>query len=393
MILYIEKLLEKMNEKDSSDLHLKSNTTPKIRQNKEIVSLDDEILDDGKMAKIIKIILKEDEQEKLKLLERGVDGYFISKSNIRYRINVFRHLKGTSIAFRKIGEKPCSFSELCLPSKIKNFLDLNYGLVLVTGSTGSGKSTTLSAIINHINQTQRKHIISIEDPIEFIHEDKMSIIEQRGLGEHVKDYVLALKDALREDPDIILIGEMRDKEVVDIALQAASTGHLVFSTLHSLDAKESIARIINLYENTDKNRIRFSLASILKGVISQRLVRRIDSGLIPAVEILKMTARVRKIILEDKDDEIKTAIEDGYLSQGMQTFDQALYELIKTDKISVEDALSQATSPSDLSLKVDKSGLNKNLIYSELSLKEDPDEIKNEKKEKSKKISIQIFKR
>ena len=225
-------------------------------------------------------------------------------------------------------------------------------MVLVTGVTGSGKSTTLAAIIDAINARQRKHILTIEDPIEFIHQDKQSIVNQRSIGEDTLSFANALRSALREDPDIILVGEMRDLETMEIALHAAETGHLVLSTLHTLDAKETINRIVGMFPTAEQNRIRLTLASVLQGVISQRLVKTVDGKRTAALELLLKTPRVADLIAKNRDDEIKNALEEGKEVYGTQTFDQALLDLFFAGKITEEEALSNATSPDDLKLRI-----------------------------------------
>jgi twitching motility protein PilT len=239
---------------------------------------------------------------------------------------------------------------------IKDFTKVHRGLVLVTGVTGSGKSTTLAAMLDAINDSEKKHIITIEDPIEFIHKDKGCLINQRSIGQDAVSFSDALRGALREDPDIILVGEMRDLETIDIAMHAANTGHLVFSTLHTLDAKETIDRIIGMFPTQEQNRIRSSLASVLEGVISQRLVETKSGGRTAAIEVLKKTARIEQLILENKDYEIVDAIFDGKDIYGTQTFDQALIDLFDDRKISRETALKYATNASDMKLKLEGIG-------------------------------------
>ena len=228
------------------------------------------------------------------------------------------------------------------------------GLVLVTGTTGSGKSTTLAAMIDHINATETCHIMTIEDPIEFLVRDKRSIVNQREVGVDTMSFGQALKSALRQDPDVILVGEMRDLETIETALTAAETGHLVMSTLHTLDATETINRIISAFPPYQQKQVRLQLGSVLRAVISQRLVPRADGkGRVPAIEVLLATARVRELI-EDKDrtKEIPDAIAQGHLSYGMQTFDQSLMSLLKGNLISYEEALRQASNPDDFALRV-----------------------------------------
>jgi twitching motility protein PilT len=241
-----------------------------------------------------------------------------------------------------------------LPKVLEKIAGEQRGLVLVTGTTGSGKSTTLAAMIDHINATETCHIMTIEDPIEFLIRDKRSIVNQREVGVDTMSFGQALKSALRQDPDVILVGEMRDLETIETALTAAETGHLVMSTLHTLDATETVNRIISAFPPYQQKQVRLQLGSVMKAVISQRLVPRADArGRVPAIEVLLATGRVRELI-EDKDrtKEIPEAIAQGHVSYGMQTFDQSLMGLLKSGLISYDEALRQATNPDDFALRV-----------------------------------------
>jgi twitching motility protein PilT len=242
--------------------------------------------------------------------------------------------------------------DLRLPSKVFDFTKLQRGLVLVTGPTGSGKSTTLASMINEINNTAFKHIITVEDPIEFIYKDNHCIINQRAIGQDASTFSASLKSALREDPDIILVGEMRDVETVEMALHAAETGHLVLSTLHTSNAKETISRIVSMFAPAEQNRIRSVLASSLKGVISQRLVKKINGGLIPAMEVLVTSARIESLIQDGKDHQITDAIKEGKDIYQTQTFDQSLFDLVKRSIITQQTAIANASYPSDFKLKL-----------------------------------------
>jgi len=277
--------------------------------------------------------------------------YVLDKDN-RFRVNFFYQLNGLSTVMRIIPVKILTIEELSLPQAISELADMHRGLVLVTGVTGSGKSTTLAAMIDRINRTQKKHIITVEDPIEFVHQDRESLVSQRGIGQDSLSFSNALKAALREDPDIILVGEMRDLETIEIALHAANTGHLVFSTLHTLDAKETINRVIGMFPQAEQNRIRMTLASVLEGVVSQRLVKTINGGRAAAIEIMKRTARISELIAENRDYELLDTIEEGKEIYGSQSFDQALLDLYHSGKISEEVVLENATNPSDMKLKL-----------------------------------------
>jgi twitching motility protein PilT len=265
-------------------------------------------------------------------------------------------MDGLSAAFRLIPVKILTLDELNLPSSVQTFTQIQRGLVLVTGVTGSGKSTTLAAILDKINKEAKKHIITIEDPIEFVHKDQGCLINQRSIGQDTHSFSEALRAALREDPDIILVGEMRDMETIDIALHAANTGHLVFSTLHTLDAKETIDRIVGMFGAEEQPRIRMSLASVLEGVISQRLIPKVSGGRVAALEILKKTARIEQLIAQKRDVEIPDALFDGKDIYGTQTFDQALLDLLRKGEIEMKTALEFATNPSDMKLKIEGIG-------------------------------------
>ena len=285
-------------------------------------------------------------------MDKELDFVYPYDENNRFRVNIFFQMDGISAVFRVIPVKIPSFEELHLPDIVKSFAQKERGLVLVTGVTGSGKSTTLAALINEINLTKQKHIITIEDPIEFVHKDKKCIINQRSVGQDTLSFTTALRAALREDPDIILVGEMRDKETVNLALHAADTGHLVFSTLHTVDAKETINRIIAQFPTGEQNRVRISLAGVLQGVISQRLIPTIDGNRRAALEVLVRTPTIEKLILENRDYEIKDMIEAGKEHYKSQSFDQGILDLYNDGIISKEQALEYATSASDMELKM-----------------------------------------
>jgi twitching motility protein PilT len=288
--------------------------------------------------------------------DRSLDFTYILGEDFRFRVNLFYQMEGLSAVFRIIPVKILNIDELQLPKVIHEFTKIQRGLVLVTGVTGSGKSTTLAAIIDKVNRENKKHIITIEDPIEFVHKDRGCLINQRAIGQDTHSFSDALRAALREDPDIILVGEMRDLETIDIALHAANTGHLVFSTLHTLDAKETIDRIIGMFAKEEQNRIRISLASVLEGIISQRLIPTVQGTRTVAVEILKKTARIEQLIRESRDYEIPDAIFEGKDIYGTQTFDQALLDLLREGRISNDTALEYASNPADMKLKLEGVG-------------------------------------
>jgi len=271
----------------------------------------------------------------------------------RFRVNAFRQRGSISLVCRAIPFDIKTAEELLLPQAVNDLADEERGIILLTGTTGSGKSTTLAAMIDRMNTTQAKHIVTIEDPVEFLHADKLSIINQREVGEDTGSFGRALRRVLRQDPDVILIGEMRDEETVRTALSAAETGHLVLSTVHTVDAAESVNRIIDFFKPEEQKQARAMLAGTLKGVVSQRLVPTPDGkGRVATCEVLKMTGRVRDMINDpEQTGHLHEVISEGAY-YGMQTFDQALMEHVKADRVTMEDALKAATSPHDFKLMV-----------------------------------------
>ena len=345
----LDRYLKTLVANHGSDLHLKAGGIPRIRINGLLKKLGKEPLDAATVAQLVQQLLNAEQTRRLEKM-RSLDFAYILDEKNRFRVNVFYQMEGLSAVFRLIPVEIPSIEELRLPPVVESFTHIPRGLVLVTGVTGSGKSTTLAAILEKINQHYPKHIITLEDPIEFVYREKKCLINQRAIGQDSNSFKDALPAALREDPDIILVGEMRDTETIDLAMHAANTGHLVFSTLHTLDAKETINRIIGMFPKEEQDRVRISLASILSGVISQRLVRTIAGGRIAAAEIMVETARISELIAENRDFEIPDAIAEGRDIYHSQTFDQHLYELVETGVISEEIALENASSPSDLKL-------------------------------------------
>jgi twitching motility protein PilT len=298
-------------------------------------------------------IMNEWQKERF-LREKEVDmGYEIHGLG-RFRVNIFQQRGKIRIALRIVPYQIKNIRDLNLPEVLEKVSMENRGLILVTGTTGSGKSTTLASMIDIINSRRTCHIITVEDPIEFVHDDKRAIIDQREVGSDTGTFANALRSALRQDPDVILVGEMRDFETIETALTAAETGHLVMSTLHTIDAKETVTRIISTFPPYHQRQVRMQLAGVLKGVVSQRLVPKTDGvGRVPAVEILVSTARVRECVIEkEKTAELQDAIAKGYTTYGMQTFDQSLMSLLKGKLISYDEALRQSTNPDDFALRV-----------------------------------------
>jgi twitching motility protein PilT len=351
----LNKYLKTLVANHGSDLHIKAEAVPRVRINGVLKKLGNEKLDAASVKTLVREITTAEQYVRLKE-QKSLDMAYILDEKNRFRVNIFYQMEGLSIVMRLIPVEIPSFEELRLPEVLKTFSDKSRGLVLVTGVTGSGKSTTLAAILDRINATQYKHIITLEDPIEFVHRDKKCLINQRAIGQDSNSFRDALPAALREDPDIILVGEMRDVETIDLALHAANTGHLVFSTLHTLDAKETINRVIGMFPEEEQNRVRQSLASVLAGVISQRLVPTLDGGRIAAVEVMIQTSRIAELIAEDRDFEIPDAIAEGRDIYHSQTFDQHLYDLVVAGIISEATALEASTSPSDLKLRLEGIG-------------------------------------
>ena len=349
---------------EGSDLHIKSGAIPRVRIYGELRQLGKEYFTDIEVDTIAREIMTTEQYARLKA-DKSLDFSYVFGEDYRFRVNFFYQMDGLSAVFRLIPVDILSLEDLHLPKVIEDFANIHRGLVLVTGVTGSGKSTTLAALIDKINREKRQHIISIEDPIEFIHRDKKCLINQRAIGQDTYSFAGALRSALREDPDVILIGEMRDLETIDIAMHAANTGHLVFATLHTLDAKETIDRIIGMFAKEEQNRIRTSLASVLEGVISQRLVPSTDGGRTAAIEVLKKTARIENLILENRDYEIPDALFEGKEIYGTQTFDQALLDLLREGRITEETTLEYSTNPADMKLKME--GIGKGAILKDTS--------------------------
>jgi twitching motility protein PilT len=346
-------LLEALSQ-EASDVHIKVGVPPIFRVNGVLKAWNKlKPFDLNDVSKIAFGLMNDWQKERF-IKNREVDmGYEVYGLG-RFRVNVFQQRGKMRIALRIVPYQIKNLKELHLPPVLSSISLEQRGLILVTGTTGSGKSTTLASMIDIINNERNCHIITIEDPIEFIHEDKKSIVDQREIGSDTSTFSSALRVALRQDPDVILVGEMRDFETIETALTAAETGHLVMSTLHTLNATETVTRIISVFPPYHQKQVRLQLAGILKGVISQRLVPRADGmGRVPAVEVLVSTARVRECIIEkDKTNEINDAIAKGVTSYGMQSFDQSLMNLLKEGLIAYEEALKHCTNPDDFALRV-----------------------------------------
>ncbi len=350
----LNRILQIASKGGASDIHVKAGLPPIFRIDGSLLPLRDgkrltpeEI---GKMAASIMNKMQRDAfQETLDVdLSYGVAGVG------RFRVNVFQQRGSIGMVFRVIPFKVKSIEELYLPDTVKTLAEERRGLILVTGATGSGKSTTLAAMVDYINSTRTAHIVTIEDPIEFLIRDKKSIINQREVGNDTTSFARALKAALRQDPDVILMGEMRDLETIEIAMTAAETGHLVMSTLHTTDASESVSRILSAFPPHQRDQARYQFANMFKGVVSQRLVPRADGkGRVAAVEIMLSTARIRELIMEHATARTITEnIAKGFVAYGMQTFDQSLLTLLQGGMITYEEALHQCSNPDDFALRV-----------------------------------------
>lgn len=360
-MIKLEDMLSEMVARGASDLFLKAGGAPNMRIDGSITPMDFGDLMPQDCDDIASQIMTENQWQRFQEtpemdLALGLSGLG------RFRVNCFRQRGSVGIVFRHISNPDFSFEALGLPGAVKDIAEKKRGLSLVTGMTGAGKSTTLAAIINHINQTRHCHVITIEDPIEFLHQDNLSIVCQREVGFDTKNFRDALKHVLRQSPDVILIGEMRDLETVQTAISAAETGHLVFSTLHTTDAIQTIERIINYFPAYLHQQVRLDLSLCLLGVVSQRLLpMKGGSGRVPAAEIMINTSSIKKLIHEGKTLEIPEFMSDG-AHVGMQTFNQSLLALIRENRVTYEMALMYATSPDELRLAYEGVGTGSSAI-------------------------------
>jgi twitching motility protein PilT len=363
----IDDLLKIAVERNASDLHLKVGNHPILRINGRLHPMVElkRLMQEDTIAMSFSI-MNPDQKEKFKT-NHELDMAYSVPGLGRFRCNVFQQRGAVGLVLRIIPTQVKSIAELNLPLVLEKIADERRGMVLVTGTTGSGKSTSLAAMIDHINIHRIEHIVTIEDPIEYLHRDKKSIVNQREVGHDTNNFSSALRSALREDPDVILVGEMRDMETIETALLAAETGHMLLSTLHTLDATETINRIISIFPPHHQKQIRIQLAAVLKAIISMRLIPMLDEkGRVPAVEILINTPYIQDCIVNsEKTKLIGEAIEQGISQYGMQTFDQSLFFLYEKGLISYEEALKWASNPDEFKLK--KSGIQST---KEMSLEE-----------------------
>jgi twitching motility protein PilT len=354
MAMSVDDLLRRAVETKASDLHLKVGNHPYLRIDGQLAPLTDvpRITPEEMLSMAFSMMTNRQKQKFKETAELDM-AYGVAGLG-RFRVNVFQQRGNVGMVLRVIPTKIRSIDELDLPQVCDKICEELRGLVLVTGTTGSGKSTTLAAMIDRINSTRTDHIITVEDPIEFLHRDKKGFVNQREVEVDTANFSTALRAALRQDPDVILVGEMRDLETIGTALLAAETGHMVFSTLHTLDATETIQRIIAVFPPPEQKQIRLQLAGTLKAVISQRLVRKSDGvGRVPAVEVMISTGYIRDCIINpDKTRMIRDAIAAGTSQYGMQTFDQSLYDLYTRERITYEEALTRASNPDEFKLRI-----------------------------------------
>jgi twitching motility protein PilT len=352
-VVDLEAILREGVNRQASDIHLKVGSQPIFRVNGTLIRWEEmPLLDRDVMMVLSQQLLSDFHCNRLRDTLQVDAGYGHAEFG-RFRVNVFYQRGELQAALRLIPPRVRRILELNLPPVIERIAAERRGLVLVTGTTGSGKSTTLAAMIDHINRTGSRHVITIEDPIEYLHSDEYSVITQREIGVDCTNFAAGLKGALRQDPDVILVGEMRDLETIETAILAAETGHLVMSTLHTLDATETITRVISAFPEHARAQARLILASILKGVISQRLVPRADgAGMVPAVEVMVSTGLVKECVqLPERTRELRDVIARGFTTYGMQTFDQSLMGLWRDGLITFEEALAQCSNPDDFALK------------------------------------------
>jgi twitching motility protein PilT len=351
----LDELLARVIEAGGSDLHLKVSSPAMARVDGDLRPIDERALNDSDLETVLHLVTDRSPGKREQFHETGdLDTSYLADGVGRFRVNGFRQRGAISFAFRYVPKEIPTFEKLGLPEGVAKLATEHRGLVLVTGATGSGKSTSLAAMINWINRNRRQHVVTIEDPIEFIHEDQGSIVNQREVGLDTQSFKQALRRVLRQDPDVILIGELRDEETAQTALQAAESGHLVFSTLHTLDAAETIGRLIEFYPPQKQQMVREILAGVLRGVISQRLLPRKDGGRVAAVEVLVNTARIADLIREpEKTHGITEAIEDGAYHH-MQSFSQHLVQLVVDEVVELDVAAAAATNRHDFEIAVEQ---------------------------------------
>ena len=348
-------VLTRAVELGASDIHLKIGQPPVLRRDGELGVLPDHPpLTDTQLDAAVAVIAELAPAKLQSFYETGdLDIAYTASGLPRFRVNIYRQRGAISFAFRVIPKEVPSFDVLGLPPGVHRLAEEQRGLVLCTGATGSGKTTTLAAILDHINRTRRMHIVTIEDPIEIMHADRGCIVNQREIGLDTESFLAALRRALRQDPDVILIGELRDAETAETALKAAESGHLVFSTMHTIDASETINRLIEFFPAIKHQQIRSILAGVMRGIISQRLLPKVDGGRVAAVEVMVMNSRIADLVRESKAEEIPDAISEGDFFD-MQTFSEALIKLVLDNQIDREVAANAATNRHDFLVELDQ---------------------------------------
>ncbi len=354
----IDRFLKLMQDVGASDLHLSVGRPPMFRQSGQLDPIRYRILSNRDFVELIKPIAGDENWRSYK--DSGDCDFAYSVPGVaRFRVNLFMQQRGYGGVFRIIPTKLMTFAQLGLPKAVERLCQIERGLVLVTGPTGSGKSTTLSAVVNRINEEQRRHIITIEDPIEFVHPNKRSVISQREIGQHATDFASAVQAAVREDPDTILVGEMRDLETIRTALDAAEAGFLVFGTLHTNNAAKAVDRIINVFPQDEQDGVRGSLAESLRAVLAQQLLRRQGGGRVAALEILFATSGMASMIREGKTAQVTSAIQMGK-AQGMQAMDDALWLLLSDEIIDAEACYEKAVDKAQMRDRLKKAGIEGN---------------------------------
>ena len=351
----LDVLLTRAHQSGATDIHLKFGRPPAIRQDGQVVPVADyNPLTAQDLETVLGAVTAVNPQKQVDFRSTGeLDVAYVANDHTRYRVNGFMQRGAISFAFRVIPREVPSFDALKMPAGVRKLAEEHRGLVLVTGATGSGKTTTLASMLDHINRTRRQHIVTIEDPIEIMHDDHGCIVNQREVGLDTQSFGQALRRALRQDPDVILIGELRDAETAETALQAAESGHLVFSTMHTIDAAETLGRLTEFFPGVKQQMIRSILAGVLRGVVSQRLLPRVGGGRVAAVEVMINNARIGDLIREARPEEIGDAIAEGEFFN-MQTFSQALINLVVSGEVDREVAANASTNHHDFLVSLEK---------------------------------------
>ncbi|MBI3620899.1 MAG: type IV pilus twitching motility protein PilT [Nitrospirae bacterium] len=384
----INDLLKSATEKRASDLHFKVGNPPIVRVDGKLQPLDQypKIAQEDVVALAFSVM---NTSQKQRFKDHNeVDLAYSAPGLGRFRVNIYQQRGSIGMVCRVIPTKILTITDLNLPAVVEKLAAEQRGLILVTGTTGSGKSTTLAAIIDQVNRTRNDNIITIEDPIEFLHRDRKCLISQREVGSDTESFSVALRSALRQDPDVILVGEMRDFETISTALVAAETGHMVMSTLHTVDAAETVNRIISVFPPYQQKQVRLQFASVIKGIVSMRLVPRADgNGRVPAVEVMVATQTIRECIIDpDKTRKIPEVVAAGSSQYGMQTFDQSLYALYQKKLVTYEEALRWCSNPEDFALRV--KGIQST---ADLSWEQQQGQVGSERKEGTDKFKIERF--